>query len=119
MLADAHTRMGSNKQARLALLSAVQAYEGLSATPFVVAPLLVRLARAEAACGNGAAAEATCREALRLAAPPRTSESERSGADPYRERAEEDPLAPIREEAEQLLRSGSLPYPADSAEPSS
>jgi tetratricopeptide (TPR) repeat protein len=105
LLAEAHARRGSNEQARLALLSAVQTYEGLSAIPFVVAPLLVRLARAEAACGNAAAAEATCREALRLAAPPRTSESERRGADPYRDRTEADPLAPVREEAEHFLRS--------------
>jgi hypothetical protein len=101
-IAQGHERAGHHEQARGAWSRAIDTYEALSAPALLVAPLLVKLARAESACGNPAGAEAACRKALERAAPP--CDTERAEGDPYRDATARDPLAAVREEAEQVLR---------------
>jgi hypothetical protein len=101
LLAEGQERIGRREQMQHTLGRAIETYEALSAPAMVVAPLLVKLARVETACGNDHAAAAACRRALVMAAP-NGDDRERSGG-PYREIGAGDPLSAVREEAEQLL----------------
>jgi hypothetical protein len=103
MLADGHSRASGHEAARQALSRAIAEYEGLSVPAIILAPLLVKLARVEAACGDQTAAEATCRKALTCAGERR--QADRTRGEPYRGTGPRDPLADVREEAEKVLRS--------------